>query len=685
MALIIATHKDPFQENFTKKGKGKKVGGLPTARNFSHVRRPFRGIAIKEDTYATLEVYEANGKPVPLLNAGAREPTEQIRALFEPLKDSNQAIEHAKQVQSDKLKNAQNATQTFLNSKQYEQYENAKSKTTPQYDKMAKDTGLIAGKGYSLRYSNFLLQQVVEDRQEKFQIMETFGVPFIFFFGQRPRVYQMSGILLNSLDFQWRAEFWANYDSTIRGTKLVERHARAVLSWDDIMIEGYILQARGVENTAQPYHINLDFQFFVTNYQSLASIGDTAFPRPTSVAIDTTLWKQTKLSLENFKGDNYSSKTDAVRKANMAKAAEKQQKGVMGWIANTLAGAQKYADMGSKYIEGISKKFETLMAGRDIRIPVGSFPLLSNIQSNPALAKLMEGVNITGSNLDQISAQLAQQLNPETKRLLLGSSSDPAGNPSFVVQDVGLLLDLTDRYNKYAFRRIKILPAGGRFVAPRDPEKAFRGRISDSKEEYIEQTLVPTSTSDKDWKALVNRERNEGVEYDKAEHLEEIVQQMVRKLRSFGAQFKVQDMQAEMGKRAVVGAALTIAAVGGSFALQTALEAADVVQKRESPRQDQDPSSVADQVDVNAAAVQQTIEGKKGQTAASPKESMDETQTSQSNIAKKHVSSSGVAIRPRVRKPDPSQTGVTGNKDTDRKLLDLKKLNARSQGLVTNG
>lgn len=682
MALIIATHRDPFQENFKKKGKGKKVGGLPTVRNFSHVRRPFRGISIKEDTYATLEVYEADGTPIPLLNAGAREPTEQIRSLFEPIEDTNQTVKHAKQVQSSKLRSAQNATQNFLNSKQNEQHESAKDKSTPQYDKLAQKSNLIAGKGYSLRYSNFLLQQVVEDRQEKFQIMETFGVPFIFFFGQRPRIYSMSGILLNSLDFQWRAEFWANYDQVIRGTKLVERHARAVLSWDDIMVEGYILQARAVENTNQPYHVNLDFQFFVTNYQSMASIGDTQFPRPTSVAIDTTLWRQTKLSMENFKGDKYSSKTDAVRKANMVKAAQKQQKGAMGWVANTLAGAQKYAEMGSKYLEKYTKHFETMMAGKDIRIPVGSFPLLSEIQTRPELQKLLEGTNLTGSNVDQISAKLAQQLSPETKKLLLGSSSDPAGNPSFVVQSTDLILDLTDRYNKYAFRRIKILPPGGRFVAPKFPEKAFRGRISDANDEYIEQTLVPTSASDKDWSALVNRERSEGVEYDKAVHLEEIVQQMVKKLRSFGAKFKTQDMQAEMGKRAVVGAVLTIAAVGGSYAINTALEAAEEdARKKESARQEADPSSVADQVDVSAAAVHHTIESAKGQTASTPKESMDETQNSQSRIAKKRVTSSGVAIRPRVRKPDPSQTGVTGDKDTDRRLLDLKKLNARSQGL----
>ena len=108
---------------------------------------------------------------------------------------------------------------------------------------------------------------------------------------------------MNSLDFQWRAEFWANYDTVLRGTKLVERNARTVLTWDDIMVDGYILQANASENSMQPHLINFSFNMFITNYQSLAALGETAFPRPLSVSIDTTLWKEA--STAEARGDAY--------------------------------------------------------------------------------------------------------------------------------------------------------------------------------------------------------------------------------------------------------------------------------------------------------------------------------------------------------------------------------------------
>ena len=74
----------------------------------------------------------------------------------------------------------------------------------------------------STRYTNFLLQSVSEDRMEKQQILETFGEPYIFFFGERPRILNFQGILINTFDFNGEAEWWHNYDNYLRGTKLTE-------------------------------------------------------------------------------------------------------------------------------------------------------------------------------------------------------------------------------------------------------------------------------------------------------------------------------------------------------------------------------------------------------------------------------------------------------------------------------
>lgn len=142
-------------------------------------------------------------------------------------------------------------------------------------------------KGYTTQYSNFIISTVQEDRREKQQIVESFGDTYIFFFGESPRVYNISGLLLNTQDFNWRAEWWENYERYFRGTRLVEYNARLYLIYDDIILEGYMLGAQAVENADNPYVLQLNFQLFVTGYTNVSLIGDPNFPRPANF-VDTT-------------------------------------------------------------------------------------------------------------------------------------------------------------------------------------------------------------------------------------------------------------------------------------------------------------------------------------------------------------------------------------------------------------
>jgi hypothetical protein len=123
-------------------------------------------------------------------------------------------------------------------------------------------------------YSNFLMQSVTEERMEKQQIVETFGEPFIFFFGERPRIITVQGILANTFDFNWEAEWWENYDKYIRGTKCVENDARVFLSYDQTLVSGYILGASVQKTSQDPNFVNFAFQMFVVGYTTLSKLGD---------------------------------------------------------------------------------------------------------------------------------------------------------------------------------------------------------------------------------------------------------------------------------------------------------------------------------------------------------------------------------------------------------------------------
>ncbi len=128
-------------------------------------------------------------------------------------------------------------------------------------------------------YSNFLLQQVQEERMEKQQILETFGEAYIFLFGERARVITFQGVLLNTFDFNWEAEWWFNYDNFLRGTRCVENDARAYISFDTTLVGGYIIGSNASKNAVDKNHVTFQFQMFVTSYNNFSAIGDpTAHP-----------------------------------------------------------------------------------------------------------------------------------------------------------------------------------------------------------------------------------------------------------------------------------------------------------------------------------------------------------------------------------------------------------------------
>jgi len=134
-------------------------------------------------------------------------------------------------------------------------------------------------------YTNFIIQTIQDSRMEKHQIVETFGDNYIFFFGENPRFVDVQAIVLNTHDFNWRAEWWENYDRYMRGSKLAELGARLYLFYDDIILEGYMVHCSAQEGADRPYHVNLQFKIFVTNYQNISSVGNPNFPTRSSIVL----------------------------------------------------------------------------------------------------------------------------------------------------------------------------------------------------------------------------------------------------------------------------------------------------------------------------------------------------------------------------------------------------------------
>jgi hypothetical protein len=136
----------------------------------------------------------------------------------------------------------------------------------------------IGRQGRSFAYSNFLLQKVGIQRSELRQFIKTFGLTYLFLFGENPIMLSVSGVLIHSPDFPWDEEWWTNYESMLRATKSAEFGARVYLCYDRTLVEGYILEAGTDRDAGSPTMAPLTFNMVATNVKFLSPVGRTDFP-----------------------------------------------------------------------------------------------------------------------------------------------------------------------------------------------------------------------------------------------------------------------------------------------------------------------------------------------------------------------------------------------------------------------
>ena len=191
-------------------------------------RRPLRGTQMKENTYATLMVIDRNGQLIPIANEAGITISEAPNDWVIPEGEDN--------------------------------------------------TTSSSRRGYWPYNTNFLLQSVSEERTEKSQIMETFGESYIAFFGEHPRLLSVSGVLLYTEDFDWKTEFWYNYERYLRGTRLAEKGRRVWLYYDDVLQEGYLLGASANQASDNPNAISFGFRMFLTQDRTFTLAGDVEIP-----------------------------------------------------------------------------------------------------------------------------------------------------------------------------------------------------------------------------------------------------------------------------------------------------------------------------------------------------------------------------------------------------------------------
>lgn len=142
--------------------------------------------------------------------------------------------------------------------------------------------------------NKFYLTGSQELREEKAQIMETFGSAVSFFFGQKQTIYSFSGMLLEAGSplanyehkYLWTSSFLSLYDNHLRASKLAEQKNKAVLVFENNILYGYPINMNIQRNSNSPAANQFSFAMLVTHHRMLeaSSIKDLyAMPTTTNI------------------------------------------------------------------------------------------------------------------------------------------------------------------------------------------------------------------------------------------------------------------------------------------------------------------------------------------------------------------------------------------------------------------
>ena len=128
--------------------------------------------------------------------------------------------------------------------------------------------------GSSSLFTDFFLTGVQETTREKFQIIQTFGTDFMFAFGRSPLIYAFNGIVFNTLNKQWKNNLRFLYDTKFRATQLVKANRRAIMTFEDVVVEGYLLNMDMAINSQNPHAVPFSFSMYIINEFRVTSLAN---------------------------------------------------------------------------------------------------------------------------------------------------------------------------------------------------------------------------------------------------------------------------------------------------------------------------------------------------------------------------------------------------------------------------
>lgn len=114
----------------------------------------------------------------------------------------------------------------------------------------------------SLGYDEFLLTGVSCDMNEKVQITEVFGDgEVIYYFGRQPLIFNLRGVLIDSIDNDWFINWVKTYSEFLRGTQAAKNYELIKIVLPTMAITGSIAAFNWAQDSSRDTDIAFSIQF----------------------------------------------------------------------------------------------------------------------------------------------------------------------------------------------------------------------------------------------------------------------------------------------------------------------------------------------------------------------------------------------------------------------------------------
>jgi hypothetical protein len=227
-----------------------------------------------------------------------------------------------------------------------------------------------------LTFQNFLLTDIQVTYSEKVQIMTTFGDNEVaYYFGRQPVVYNLSGVLVDAINFEWFTKFVALYQNTLRGSQLAKNYELLEILLPNIKLVGSIMSLSTNQNAARDTDIGFVLQFLAKGF----------VPQPMPAGTGAVGIGKPMLTFDTNKVPNLSNQVSVLFGANIGSASNVLStttglgsilsKNPFSSITNPLTSAASIIESSFSPVYGILSDITKLIntGGGDIASIINSF------------------------------------------------------------------------------------------------------------------------------------------------------------------------------------------------------------------------------------------------------------------------------------------------------------------------